>query len=195
MRFDGATIAAVSPAEGDGLPYVVPALIDSHVHLAYFPVGERLLDAGVAAVVDLAAPESALGPWSDGDADGLRIRAAGPMLTAPGGYPTKPWGRDGYGREAAGAAEATAAVAALAAQGATLIKPRLDPAPTLDDDTVRALVDAAHQRGLPVVAHALTDAGAARAAALGVDGLAHARRAARIPRRSPPGAPATAPSW
>jgi hypothetical protein len=37
-----------------------PPIIDSHVHLSYWPVANELANRGVAAVVDLAAPESSL---------------------------------------------------------------------------------------------------------------------------------------
>src|SRR5262245_55617993 len=39
---------------------IAPAFVDSHVHLAYYPVGPELAAAGVAAAVDLAAPLPAL---------------------------------------------------------------------------------------------------------------------------------------
>src|SRR5438874_2081126 len=83
--------------------WLVPALIDAHVHMSLVPGAPRaLLRAGIAAVLDLGAPEREL-PFRE--ADPLRVRFSGPLLTAPRGYPTQSWGRDGYGLEIATAAE------------------------------------------------------------------------------------------
>jgi len=95
------------------------------------------------------------------------------MLTAPGGYPTRSWGQGGYGLEVADAG-AAAAVDDLADAGASLLKLALDEfGPQLEPETVLAAVARAHRRGLPVAAHALTDAAALAAALAGVDILAH----------------------
>jgi imidazolonepropionase-like amidohydrolase len=158
----------------DGVPqhaldgrFVVPAFVDSHVHLAYLPEARAMLEGGVVAVVDLAAPLDRL-PREEG----LRISWSGPMVTSVGGYPVTSWGAGGYGTEVGTAEAARAAVRRNAAAGARVIKVPFE-APQHDDATLRAIVDEAHQRELLVVAHALDDAGAARAAAFGVDGLAH----------------------
>lgn len=148
---------------------IVPAVIDSHVHLAYYPVGTALADAGVAAAVDLAAPLATLPTVPP---RGPRIVASGPMITAPGGYPTQSWGRAGYGLACADADAAAAAVDTVVNAGAKVVKIPLQP-PALDDEAIRRVVAEAHARGLLVVAHALADAEAARAGRLGVDGLAH----------------------
>jgi hypothetical protein len=146
-----------------------PSVIDSHVHLAYWPVADQLAAAGVAAVVDLAAPERTLAAPAAGK---LTVLAAGPMLTRPGGYPLDAWGRDGYGVGCADAAAVTATVDRLAAAGARVIKIAGD-----DDGLAPALypaaVAAAHAHHLKVAIHAMSDASAAAAAAAGVDVLAH----------------------
>jgi imidazolonepropionase-like amidohydrolase len=147
--------------------YVAPAFVDSHVHLAYLPAGPELRDGGVAAVVDLAAPLD-----RRPEVDGLVVRWSGPMITAVRGYPTTSWGRDGYGTEVRGAGEARAAVRRHVAAGATVVKVPIGSG-GLTDAEVEAVVAEAHAAGVPVVAHALSDADAARSAALGVDGLAH----------------------
>jgi imidazolonepropionase-like amidohydrolase len=149
--------------------YLVPAFIDSHVHLTYYPVAEQLLKRGVVAALDLAAPLDAFSV----DVQPLTLLASGPMITAVGGYPTQSWGRDGYGLPVANVAEAQAAVDALMRDGATLIKTPFTSEPTLEDETAAALVAHAHQRGLKVAGHALAAADAQRAAAAGVDILAH----------------------
>lgn len=150
--------------------WIVPAAIDSHVHLSYLPGGRRLLASGVAAVVDLAAPLPALRS-SDVPA-ALQVVASGPMLTAPGGYPTRDWGADGYGLEVDDA-EAGDAVDRLADAGARVIKVAVTDPPALGPRALRAIVARAHARGLKVVAHALLDRHARAAGEAGVDVLAH----------------------
>jgi len=182
LRVEGGQVSAYGPTvdrggaelRAGGGRTVVPAFIDSHVHLAYLPTAEGLARGGVAAAVDLAAPLDALGA----DAGPLEVRWAGPMLTVTGGYPTTSWGAGGYGIPVDAPAAADAAVAQVVAAGATLVKVPLTGTPTLDTDTLRAIVAAAHGRGLRVVAHALSDAEARRAAEAGVDGLAHTPTAA-----------------
>lgn len=165
----GPSVAAPGVAERDlGGAFVVPAAIDSHVHLVYDPVGPALAAKGVAAAIDLAAPLERIGPI----ADGPRMRWSGPMITAVRGYPTTSWGSGGYGRQCASADEAEAAVRRVVAGGATLVKIPL-VAPALGDDALRRAVATAHALGVPVAVHALDDAGAARGAAFGADVLAH----------------------
>lgn len=151
--------------------FIAPAFIDSHVHLAYWPAGDDLLDRGVATVIDLAAPLA----WLDAPVAPieLRVLASGPMITARRGYPTRDWGAGGYGREVGGPREAEAAVDELHAHGAKIIKIPITDAPVLGDDALRAAVTRAHAHGLKVAAHALADAEARTAAAIGVDVLAH----------------------
>ena len=40
--------------------FLAPALVDSHVHLAYLPEAAAMADGGIAAAVDLASPLSFL---------------------------------------------------------------------------------------------------------------------------------------
>ena len=147
---------------------LLPGFVDSHVHLAYLPDAAGLAAGGVAAAVDLAAPLAALG--SEGP---VQVLWSGPRVTAPGGYPTRSWGAGGYGLECSDAAACAAAVERLVAAGAGVIKVPLDSGPTLPDASLQAVVATAHGAGIKVVAHALGDADAARAARLGVDALAH----------------------
>lgn len=149
--------------------WIVPAYIDSHVHAAYLATISRFPDRGIAAVVDLGKPLSTMAVTYNG----LQMLTAGPLMTAPGGYPTQSWGRDGYGLEVAGPGDADAAVAKVVDAGATVVKLAFADAPSLDEPTARALVEAAHARGLKVAAHALTDTHAALAARVGCDVLAH----------------------
>ena len=149
--------------------WIAPAFIDSHVHVAYLPRGAELRAGGVAAGVDLAMPLESIGA----DHGGLQVLASGPMITAVGGYPTQSWGRNGYGLEVTGAAEAAAAVDALVGAGARVIKVPVGGSAALPPDALAAVVTAAHERGVRVAAHALDEAAAATAAAAGVDVLAH----------------------
>src|SRR6185503_11936516 len=68
---------------------------------------------------------------------------------------------------------AAEAVAELERRGARVIKLAITKPPVLDDASLIAAVDAAHQRHMKVAAHALGDADARRAAMAGADVLAH----------------------
>jgi Amidohydrolase family len=156
---------AAAPATVDGV--VAASVIDSHVHLAYWPVAEQLADAGIAAVVDLGAPLASLG----GPAP-LTVVSAGPMLTRPGGYPIDAWDPGGFGRGCADAACVDAAITEAADRGAKVIK-LVTGAGGLAPPLAARAVAVAHARGLRVAAHALDDEAAAAAAAAGCDLLAH----------------------
>ncbi|HEX2308041.1 MAG TPA: amidohydrolase family protein, partial [Jatrophihabitantaceae bacterium] len=98
------------------------------------------------------------------------------IVTAPGGYPSATWGRDGFAAFAADPAQARVVVHRLA-MTADVIKIALEPGPAgwpvPDPATVRAVVEAAHSAGLLVVAHALRVDMVRRAVDAGVDELAH----------------------
>ncbi len=169
-------LGASGPGDGPFLDvtgrFVAPAFIDSHVHLAYLPEGATLADHGIAGAVDMAAPESFL----TASHAPLEVLASGPMVTAVHGYPTESWGSNGYGIECADSAAAVAAVDRLVGEGAKLIKlPITGPAgqDQLDDSAVAAAAAEAHARGVLTASHALGDDEAARAAADGIDVLAH----------------------
>ena len=156
---------------------LLPAFTDAHVHLAIAAdvraESEALLRGGVASVLDLGAPER-LVPSFAGYAP-LRIAFAGPLLTAPRGYPTQSWGADGYGLEVANEEEAREAVARVAALGGRFVKLALDARfPVLDMATARAAADEARRRGLLVAAHALEPDMVRLALDSGANVLAHA---------------------
>lgn len=174
----GATLHVVdgrfAPGQGGptiGLPgrWIVPAFIDSHVHLAYLPEGDALASGGIAGAVDLASPRSFLAE----DHAPLRVLAAGPMVTAVGGYPTASWGRNGYGESCDSAGSCAALVDSVLDAGAGLIKLPVTDAPVLDDASLAGAVAEAHARGVKVVSHALYAEDAERAVTAGVDVLAH----------------------
>jgi imidazolonepropionase-like amidohydrolase len=171
IAITGETIAQLAPASAtDATSWLWPPIVDSHVHLAFYDVADQLPPTGIAAAVDLAAPERSLGELRR--RGGPEVVFAGPMLTHVDGYPLDAWGADGYGIGCDDAACVTAAVDRLAAAGARVIKIALD-----DDGLAPALVpvavQAAHRKGLRVAVHALSNAAAALAADENVDLLAH----------------------
>ncbi len=175
VEIEGARIVAVGAAAVAGEVidltgrWLVPAFIDSHVHLAYDPRGEELATGGVAGAVDLAAPVAFLAA-SHGP---IQLIASGPMITAPAGYPTRGWGRNGYGMECSSGDDAVAAVDVLIDAGAGVIKLPITTGPQLDAAAQTGVVARAHARGVKVASHALSDVDAAAAALAGVDVLAH----------------------
>lgn len=159
--------------------WIGPGIVDAHVHLAFGPAEEGLR-GGLVGVRDLGAPPAiAARSRSRGTAlpTGRPVVAvAGPLLTAPGGYPSTTWGRDGFTRAVDSPEAARAAVRALVADGVDLVKIALEPAgglPVPGPGQVRAVVDAAHAAGLAVTAHALSAEMVTRALDAGVDELCH----------------------
>jgi imidazolonepropionase-like amidohydrolase len=195
--FDGAvvvaadgTVAGLGPVDRLGLPadlpviggpgcWIGPGVVDAHVHLA-FSGPELALAGGVVAVRDLGAPREDALAWRTGagrPAPGQPgVAVAGPMVTAPGGYPSRSWGENGFTLFAGSPEAAAAAVHGLAADGVDLVKLALEPGtgwPVPQPAVVRTVVETAHRLGLPVVAHALTVEMVCRALDAGVDELAH----------------------
>ncbi|MGH3097019.1 MAG: amidohydrolase family protein [Streptosporangiales bacterium] len=176
-------VAAYGPATVVDLPegidvvdggWVGPALADAHVHLA-FGGAARLRAAGVLAVRDLGARPDDARAWRDPDGTQV-VTVAGPVLTAPGGYPSRSWGSNGFARFLGSPGEARRAVANLATTGVDVIKVALEPGgglPVPPAPVVAAVVDAAHEAGLRVTCHALTAEMVTRALDAGADELAH----------------------
>lgn len=155
---------------------LLPGLIDCHVHLQ-FSSPAAVLGGGVTTVRDLGSPLEAPGALGLAGASPLRIVAAGQLLTAPGGYPSRSWGPPPTSREVRGVADAADAVGEQLAAGATWIKVTLEASggrPVLEPDVLVAIVDAAHAADTRVTAH--VGGGPAmlrRALDAGVDDLAH----------------------
>jgi imidazolonepropionase-like amidohydrolase len=178
VLIDGGTIVAVDPSRsvaaarridlGDAT--ILPGLIDLHVH----GEGTATLRGGVTSVRNLGEPVSSLRPPFDWH--GLRILAAGPLVSVAGGYPEPVWGPT-IALDVKSPASARAAVDMLSRRGAAVIKIALDSNhgqwPILTLPEVRAILAEAHRRGLRVTAHAMWPDGVARALAGGVDELAH----------------------
>ncbi|HYU93123.1 MAG TPA: amidohydrolase, partial [Actinomycetota bacterium] len=105
--------ARLAPQADDELEvdgFLMPGVADRHVHICLADPGAVLL-GGVTAVRDLAWPPDIIFPLADASElptfNGPVIRAAGPMITAPGGYPTTDrWAPPGTGLEIRSAEEA-----------------------------------------------------------------------------------------
>ena len=97
-----------SGAEEFDAGWVGPGLVDAHVHLA-FGDSDHVLAGGVVAVRDLGAPPADAARWRKLDAP--RVAVAGPLLTAPGGYPSRSWGSAGFAAFIDDADQATASSA------------------------------------------------------------------------------------
>jgi imidazolonepropionase-like amidohydrolase len=159
--------------------FLMPGVADRHVHIRLSDPGAVLL-GGVTAVRDLGwVPEEILALANASELPsftGPLIRAAGPILTAPGGYPiSATWAPSGTGRAVEGPQRAAGAVDKLADAGAAAIKVALnaDAGPTPSDAELAAVVDAAHRRELPVTAHVQGAGQAERAIGAGIDEFAH----------------------
>ncbi|MEW6059554.1 MAG: amidohydrolase family protein [Actinomycetota bacterium] len=159
--------------------FLMPAVADRHVHIRRADPAAVLM-GGVVAVRDLAWPADEIFALADASElptfNGPVIRAAGPMLTAPGGYPTADRSAPpGTGLEIDGPDDAAKAVGVLAERGAAAIKVSLnaEAGPTPSDAELAAIVEAAHGRGLPVTVHAEGKGQVERALGAGADELAH----------------------
>jgi imidazolonepropionase-like amidohydrolase len=184
---DGARIAyaghsAGAPSADEAIEvdgFLMPAVVDRHVHIGLADPAAVVL-GGVAAVRDLAWPPDEIFALADASElpsfNGPLVRAVGPMLTGPQGYPTSAgWGPPGTGLELEGPGHAGAVVADLADRGAAAIKVSLnaEAGATPTDAELVAIVEAAHERDLPVTAHVQGPSQAERAVGAGIDEFAH----------------------
>jgi imidazolonepropionase-like amidohydrolase len=141
---------------------ILPGVINSHAHKD-FGAGTRrimfLLD-GVTSVCDMMTSLQVMSYLEEGEGvlgPAARGFKAGPMITAPGGYP-RIWG-PAYSYEIQGEHEAEIAVRDLHARGADYIKVALEPGifgepwPVLNLQELRAVVATAHAHDLLVRAH------------------------------------------
>ena len=171
---------------------VLPGLWESHAHLmlnghADYPYWQRtyadrfaseimpasalqLLLAGVTSVRDLGAPlaasRSLLERVTSGELPGPRLYLSGPFL-----QPTVDSWQQGYRWAVTSVAEAEASVARLHDAGMHIVK-------LIDQDKMplpvaQAVVDAAHERGMKVVAHAHRPNEIRVGLAIGVDNFEH----------------------
>ncbi len=174
-----ATPVGAADEELDVDGFLMPAVADRHVHIQLSDPA-AVLRRGVTAVRDLAWPAERIFELADASElptfNGPLVRAAGPMLTGHGGYPTRAgWGPEGTGRELNGPEDATSTVRELAGRGATAIKVSLnaEEGPTPTDGELAAICDEARRLEIPVTAHAQGRGQVERALGAGVDELAH----------------------
>ena len=168
----------VIDASGDTL---LPGFIDAHTHAW----GDALKQAeifGVTTELDMFTDVKFMQQVKRDQAEGkyldiADLRSAGTLATAPGGHGTE------YGIKIptlSSPAEAQAWVDARIAEGSDYIKIVIDDAsaygshrPTLDQETLKALIDAAHKRGKIAVVHIGKQSDAREVIEAGADGLAH----------------------
>src|SRR5215468_9704479 len=131
VAVSGDRIEAVAPADrlsgpGERIRFsgtLLPGFIDLHAHLRLGQVPpEVVLRHGLTTIRETGGP---LAPPSGGDGR-VRLLAAGPILTAPRGYPVPVFGA-GPAIEVADIPAAREAVGRLAAGGAAFIKMALEP--------------------------------------------------------------------
>ena len=168
-------IAAIERDSGEdsGL-FILPGLVDNHVHVLDRLLrnrGEtaaglrRWLCSGVTTLVDNGSTLEALRQFrSSPPADVPRIFAAGPIFTAPDGYP--------FGSQAA-ADSAGADFFKAAIERGFLSDVSDDGWPIPDAATLAGAVKAAHDRGIIARAHVTQRHELERALDAGFDSLAH----------------------
>jgi imidazolonepropionase-like amidohydrolase len=157
---------------------ILPGFINTHVHNAY--QGRNLsiwAREGVTTVRDLG---ERLGfPYfttRDRLCKDLRrawVIAAGPLVTVPEGYPIA--GNNFLSLTVTSPEDARQKINQLIDDGADVIKITLTSggAPSLSAEEAAAIVETAHQRGVPVSAHATQSENVERALDAGVDDIAH----------------------
>src|SRR4051794_3167617 len=163
---------------------LLAGVVDRHVHLGLID-GARSAASPVVEVHDLGwIPEVARG-WRRAPHTGGVIRIAGPVLTAPGGYPLgHSWAPDAMVRQLGAPEDARAAVADGVAHDHDLVKVALHAGQgRFDDAVLEAVVTAAHEAGLPVGAHAEGPGQAERALEAGIDVLVHVPWTEALPDR------------
>ena len=180
------TGCATGPAARDGDEVIdaqggtiLPGLIDSHIHLVPGALAQGLT-FGVTTALDMfsqAGVMTAAKQQAGARSDVADVRSAGIGATAPGGHPSMMYAPF---PTLTGPEQAGQFVADRVAEGSDYLKifgptgaagPRA--VPSLDLDTVTALTEAAHCRGLVVVAHVSSVAGAGAVVSAGVDVVAH----------------------
>jgi len=151
---------------------LLPGLVDAHTHVHDDVALRESLRFGVTTDIDMGGtPEYLRQARGNVDPALADVYGAGMYVTAPGGHGTE-HGGDVPTLERA--ADAPAFVDARIAEGSQIIKLILDKGMhTLDLPVARAVVDAAHARGVKVVAHVGFRDDAEEAVSAGVDGLAH----------------------
>jgi imidazolonepropionase-like amidohydrolase len=154
---------------------VLPGLIDAHVHLVPGALAQSLT-FGVTTVLDMFSPPDLVARAKEeagSRPDVADVRSSGVGATAPDGHPSLMYAPF---PTLTATDEAEQFVAARIAEGSDYLKIFSGIRglwPSLDSATIRALVTAAHDRGLVVVAHVSSTAGVEEVVSAGVDVVAH----------------------
>ncbi|MFD8073370.1 amidohydrolase family protein [Streptomyces sp. NPDC059718] len=166
----------VIDAEGGTL---LPGLIDSHIHLVPGALAQGLT-FGVTTALDMFSQADVMAvakQQAGARPDVADVRSAGIGATAPGGHPSAMYAPF---PTLTGPEQAEQFVADRVAEGSDYVKifgpsgtagPRTTP--SLDLATIAALTEAAHRRGLVVVAHIHSVAGMGEVVSAGIDVIAH----------------------
>lgn len=174
------TITSIRPAaqpDPDTARFLVPGLIDTHIHLGDREKLVAALRSGLTTVVDLGTHPDSHVHELRADADLPWILSAGSAASAPGSTQIEMMG---FPAESGvtGPDDAARFLDWRMDNGADLIKiiaedPDATEVPALDIPTLTALVAGAHERGLLTVAHVVTAAAFDRGLDAGVDILTH----------------------
>jgi imidazolonepropionase-like amidohydrolase len=179
---------------------IMPGLVDAHVHVSDWLLGKQeeagspqdsrmmpWVEAGFTTLRDLGTAPGLL-PSVKATVDGLVAQGraspvvwAGPIVTDVGGYPLPVPAYAAAAQEVESVEQARLIVTELADGGAQVIKMALEKGyysdlgwPLIELETARAIVEAAHSRGLRVSAHVTSVDELTLALDAGVDDLAHA---------------------
>jgi imidazolonepropionase-like amidohydrolase len=169
---------------------LLPGLIDAHSHVENVQDLRDALQFGVTTVLDMGTlwitPQSVreLRSVAAARLDIADVRSAGFGAPAPGGHGTEYQKESGIDVPAVASAElADAYVAARRSEGSDYLKIFINGVrstdrgmPNLDRERVKALVSAAHARGMLTVAHVENLEDIEMALDAGIDGLAHVWR-------------------
>jgi imidazolonepropionase-like amidohydrolase len=184
VRFADGLITECSVAsaaqEGDdvidaGGGTVLPGLIDAHVHLVPGALAQSLT-FGVTTVLDMFSKPDLVARVKEeagSRLDVADVRSSGIGATAPGGHPSLMYAPF---PTLTAADQAEQFVAERIAEGSDYLKIFSGIRglwPSLDSETIRALVIAGHANGLIVVAHVSSTAGVEEVVSAGVDVVAH----------------------
>ena len=154
---------------------LLPGLIDAHIHIVDDAELARLRDSGITTGLVMASPAVEQIAALRGRPGMTDLRNAGLSAVGRGGNHAK---LPGYPEEGiiTGPEQARKFVADRVAEGSDYIKVVTEPPGTdnIDQPTLNALVEAAHEHGKLVVAHAVDTHAYAMALAAGVDVLTHA---------------------
>ncbi|MHA7987396.1 amidohydrolase family protein [Rathayibacter sp. CAU 1779] len=152
--------------------YLIPGLIDAHIHLDGAENLEQLADHGVTTALDMGSP-TALVDSLRGTPGVTDIRSGLMVATSPSSAHAQRMHLDDDTTLVGSPEQADAWVARHVEDGADYIKIVID-LPGFDVETVTAIVDAAHRRDRITVVHASSFDAVAMAQAAGVDVLTHA---------------------